>query len=342
MRKKQIILIHIIFWLCYTVLPFLPLIFPDRSVSKVDYSYSFANAFLNFINFYLCYFITKPDVIRRNNLFRNISIFILFMCLFTFIRYYFTLGVYFITDIPLDGISLRMPVFISEFLNTLGFSFVPITIKFTIDWFQSEKLKTELINEKQASELAQLRSQINPHFLFNTLNNIYSLVYKKSDDAPEAIMKLSDIMRYMLYEAANEKVLLNKEIAYLKSYIELQSIRLHDPEFVEFTSEVNENTQTLSPMLFIPFIENAFKHGAKNVQSPGIKINLIYKDSKLILTVSNFMKNDINSSGDTVGGIGLHNVRRRLTLLYPDSHILEIKQNNYMFYVSLELTLHDN
>ena len=112
------------------------------------------------------------------------------MCLFTFIRYYFTLGVYFITDIPLDGISLRMPVFISEFLNTLGFSFVPITIKFTIDWFQSEKLKTELINEKQASELAQLRSQINPHFLFNTLNNIYSLVYKKSDDAPEAIMKI--------------------------------------------------------------------------------------------------------------------------------------------------------
>jgi LytS/YehU family sensor histidine kinase len=212
-----------------------------------------------------------------------------------------------------------------------------VLIKFAIDWFETQKLKAELINQTQTSELALLRSQVNPHFLFNTLNNIYSLVYKKSEDAPAAVMKLSAIMRYMLYDATTDQVPLEKEIDYLQSFIELQKLRLKEPDFVSLEIQGEVNGHTIAPMLLIPFVENAFKHGSKNVSNPGIRINLTIEENKIRFGVSNFQKSNMIVQNDTAGGIGLQNINRRLQLLYPEKHTLEIRDDKETY--SIKLTL---
>lgn len=203
--------------------------------------------------------------------------------------------------------------------------------------FQAQQLKTELTAQNQTSELALLRTQINPHFLFNTLNNIYSLVYQRSDDAPQAVMKLSEIMRYMLYEATSEKVLLQNEINYLKSFIELQLLRLKSKEFVSFNITGNVDNRNISPMLLIAFVENAFKHGVKRGINPGIMINLDVSDRTINFEVINYCrKNDI-SNKDTTGGIGLTNIKRRLELLYPNKFALDILNNDDTYHVKLQI-----
>lgn len=225
----------------------------------------------------------------------------------------------------------------NELRLVIIFSIYSILIYITISWIETQKLKSELINEKQSSELALLRSQLNPHFLFNTLNNIYSLVYKKSDDAPEAVMKLSSIMRYTLYDSNTDKVLLEKEIEFLKSFIELQLLRLKTDNFVEFNIKGNPEGITIPPMLFISFVENAFKHGNKKVESPGIIINLILDAHKINLEVTNYCKVPNMENTDIVGGIGLQNIKRRLELLYKEKHNLEILQHDNLFTVKLEI-----
>ena len=202
---------------------------------------------------------------------------------------------------------------------------------------QAKQLKVELMSQNQASELALLRSQINPHFLFNTLNNIYSLVYQKTDSAPEAVMKLSEIMRYMLYDASAEKVQLEKEINYLKSFIELQGLRLKNKEFVQFNIQGEYNGLALSPMLLIPFVENAFKHGIKKGVNPGIIINLTVKDRKITFEVTNFCHKNNQVNKDQTGGIGLPNIKRRLDLLYMGRYSLDIISSEETYQVKLEL-----
>jgi two-component sensor histidine kinase len=212
-----------------------------------------------------------------------------------------------------------------------------LLIQLAIGWFDTQKLKTELMLERQSGELALLRSQINPHFLFNTLNNIYSLVYKKSEDAPEAVMKMSSIMRYMLYDATTDKVLLEKEIEYLKSFIELEKLRLRHKDFVDLNISGNVEGHTIAPMLLIPFVENAFKHGSRNVSTSGIKINLSVEPDQIRFVVRNYLRKNTIINEDQVGGIGLSNIRRRLNLLYPGKHQLEISSREDLFNVQLIL-----
>jgi LytS/YehU family sensor histidine kinase len=214
-----------------------------------------------------------------------------------------------------------------------------LLIQLAIGWFDTQKLKTELLLEKQSGELALLRSQINPHFLFNTLNNIYSLVYKKSEDAPEAVMKMSAIMRYMLYDATTDKVLLENEIEYLISFIELEKLRLRDKELVELNITGKVEGRTIAPMLLIPFVENAFKHGSKNVANPGIRINLTIGPQEMLFEVSNHLRKNLSATKDMMGGIGLNNIRRRLNLLYPGKHQLKISSDENLFNVKLTLSI---
>ncbi len=218
------------------------------------------------------------------------------------------------------------------------YSIYALLIQLAIGWFDTQKLKTELLLEKQSGELALLRSQINPHFLFNTLNNIYSLVYKKSDDAPEAVMKMSSIMRYMLYDATTDNVLLEKEIEYLKSFIELEKLRIKHKDFVELHIHGPVEGRTIAPMLLIPFVENAFKHGSKSVPSPGINIVLSIEPGQIMFDVSNHVRKNATVTKDQVGGIGLTNIRRRLNLLYPGRHLLEISAGEELYHIQLILS----
>ncbi len=210
-----------------------------------------------------------------------------------------------------------------------------LLIQLTVRWFESQKLKSELLLQTKASELALLRSQINPHFLFNTLNNIYSLVYKKSDDAPEALMKMSSIMRYMLYDATSDQVLLEKEIEYLQSFIELEKLRVHQKNFVEMNIAGSIEGRIIAPMMLIPFVENAFKHGNKTCPAPGIRINLFIDPQWIQFEIINCIRRNADGRHDEVGGIGLHNIRRRLEILYPTRHKLEITQTEVSYSVLL-------
>jgi len=210
-----------------------------------------------------------------------------------------------------------------------------LLIRLAINWYENQKLQADFINQKQVSELALLRSQVNPHFFFNTLNNIYSLVYQKSDDAPEAVMKLSSIMRYMLYDATTDKVLLEKEIEYLKSFIELEKLRLRNKEFVSLDINGSAEGLTIAPMLLIPFVENAFKHASRTVPAPGIIVRLDITPIEIKFEVKNFIRKNQQAPTDQQGGIGLSNIRRRLELLYPQKYSLDIKPDGDVFCVKL-------
>lgn len=214
------------------------------------------------------------------------------------------------------------------------------TIKVIQNWYKNENQKKVIENEKLHSELSFLKSQINPHFLFNTLNNIYSLSVLKSDKAPEAILKLSEMMRYMIYDTEVEKVDLEKEINYLKNYIELQKIRLANQVEISFIIEGIIEDKKIEPMLLVSFIENSFKHGVSYIEKSKITINLKLNNGDLYLLVENPLRKKLVQEKDKTRGIGLINTKKRLNLLYPDSHKLRISTDKDIYSVELSLKLH--
>ncbi|MGF1638330.1 MAG: sensor histidine kinase [Cyclobacteriaceae bacterium] len=202
-----------------------------------------------------------------------------------------------------------------------------------------EKEAAILKGEKLHSELKFLKSQINPHFLFNALNNIYALTVIKSDAAPEVILKLSDMLRYIIYDCNEDKVPLKKEITYIKNYIDLQKLKEeHQGNIQVDFSNVNSN-QMVAPLLFIPFIENSFKHSKIEDQENGwIKIKLETNDQWLAFEAENSIPNSPHAK-DAQGGIGLENVQKRLSLLYAGKHELNIRQSSKEFSVKLKILL---
>jgi len=227
------------------------------------------------------------------------------------------------------------------FLVTFFIAGCSTIFKIITDWVRHLREKQELHTQTMQSELRFLKSQINPHFLFNTLNNLYALTLKKSDKAPEIVIKLSEMMRYMLYECNEKQVPLSKEVHYIRNYLDLEMLRQGKNVEINFDVEGEVNDQKIAPLMFIPFLENSFKHGLSNQISTGF-VNIR-------LTV---MKNDIhffieNSKPDTPpkqdsrrsGGIGLVNVHRRLNLLYPNQYELEIVDSPKSYAVNLKLNL---
>lgn len=226
--------------------------------------------------------------------------------------------------------------FVSTVITSLMFIFLSVVLKFSIDWFLNERIQRDLENQRLTAELAFLKSQINPHFLFNSLNSIYSLAYQKSENTPGAILKLSEIMRYMLYESNDNKVALEKELQYLQNYIDLQKIRFGKKAFIDFKIEGKVGDQRIVPLLLIAFIENAFKHGVANDADTAIKLLIRVDEAKLYFFIENKKHND---NRDASGGIGLSNVKRRLDLLYPRKYSLEIRDEIDTYTCELSLVL---
>ena len=208
------------------------------------------------------------------------------------------------------------------------------------DRTRTDRIAREKENENLKTELSLLRSQASPHFMFNVLNNMVALARKKSDLLEPSLLKFSSLMRYMLYEADEEKVSLEKEIEYLQSYIDLQQQRFG--KNVEVNVDMNKVNQLyeIEPMLLIPFVENAFKHGTGMIEQAQIRYELKTENSKLCFNVRNKYDPTSIEIKDKTSGIGLSNVRRRLNLLYGDNHKLLIDQKDNWFTVSLQLNLH--
>jgi LytS/YehU family sensor histidine kinase len=204
---------------------------------------------------------------------------------------------------------------------------------------RKERIQKEKENETLKSELQFLRWQVNPHFLFNVLNNIVALARLKSEKLEPILIKLSTLLRYMLYEASETKISINKEVEYLQSYIDIQCLRIDKETVVTTKFDVFGNSYTIEPMLLIPLIENAFKHGIGLVQNPMINIEMEMNEGTLLFVIRNtYNKNLIKNDTDEPPGIGLLNVRRRLELIYKDKHTLDIDANG-VFTVTLKIDL---
>ncbi|MEL6989342.1 MAG: sensor histidine kinase, partial [Bacteroidota bacterium] len=213
--------------------------------------------------------------------------------------------------------------------------------KIVVDWFQQKQDHLELQTQNMQSELNFLKSQINPHFLFNTLNNLYALTLKKSDQAPEIVLKLSEMMRYMLYECNEPKVMLSKEVHYMENYLELEKIRQGPHSEINLEVNGDPGDKMIAPLMFIPFLENSFKHGLNSSITEG------YVEAVLNIEEDNVHFHIENSKAPSMprqihkksGGIGLVNVKRRLNILYPERYDLTLSDSPNAYRVDLKIDL---
>ena len=230
----------------------------------------------------------------------------------------------------------HLPFSTFVFLFILACSIAYKTIK---DRFTADKLAREKENENLKTELSLLRSQVSPHFMFNVLNNMVALARKKSDLLEPSLIKLSSLMRYMIYDTGDQRVSLEKEMDYLESYIDLQKMRFGTKVAVNVSLQAPGQSYEIEPMLLIPFVENAFKHGTGMIEAAHIDISLHTENGVLYFSVRNKFNPASQEIKDAGSGIGLVNVRRRLDLLYTGKHSLSINSDNNTFTVTLQIDL---
>ena len=211
------------------------------------------------------------------------------------------------------------------------------SIKIVQQWFAAEQMKEKAEKETLRTELSLLKSQVNPHFLFNTLNNIYAMAITGSENTAGAVMKLSQIMRYILQEAEVEFVPLQKDIQFIEHYIDLQQFRLSDKADIQFTVDGSPGTLRIAPLLLIPFIENAFKYGISAREKSRISMRIEIRENTVTLIVENSKHANLPGSALDNTGIGISNTRRRLDLLYPGKHELSIQDTPEAFLVNLKI-----
>lgn len=225
-----------------------------------------------------------------------------------------------------------------NFFSTLWYLGLMLALKLSLDWYGQQLTIQRITVEKLNAEVNFLRAQINPHFLFNILNNLYALTLKKSELAPDVVLKLSEMMEYMLYDSTDEKVLLEKEVTYLNNYIELERLRFSGEAAIELNINAQLNGQEIAPFLLLPLIENAFKHGlSKQPDHSRLNVDIGLERSTLTVTIENTKPPVVVNVSK--GGIGLVNLRKRLKLLYPDRHQLELEDRKNTFLAKLVIEL---
>lgn len=352
-KKIVTIIAHLAAWACFFALPYL-VFFPRMLDSQFTMSdHLIATIVCN--NVYLVifyYFNTQyliPKLLMREKwglyIFSIISALLIFLFLPKYIagliakpEIHAFINKYNLNEPPRPRIRRRSTI---ETYNTAIF-FLVFTVGTCIAviqrWLITEETRKEAESQKLNTELSFLKSQINPHFFFNTLNNIYSLAIIRSEKTAPAVMKLSSIMRYILTETTQDFVALQNEVDFIHNYIELQQVRLTDKTTVTFEAKGNIENKLIAPLIFIPFVENGFKYGISTKQSSLILINLETSDNSILFEVSNYIIPSENNMLENTG-IGINNVKRRLELMYPNKHKLTqtIRDNHY--YVHLEIQL---
>ncbi|MDX1478050.1 MAG: sensor histidine kinase [Saprospiraceae bacterium] len=227
--------------------------------------------------------------------------------------------------------ALGFTLFLSIVLGVIA-----LVIKGFLTWYQELKIKEELLEKTHRMELALIKSQLDPHFLFNTINNIDVLISKDPDEASRYLNKLSDMMRFMLYETRSEEVPLAQELAYISKYIELQKIRTANRNYINFTVTGFAGDKRVAPMLFIPFIENAFKHSGNKKLDQAVDIQLDIGEDQITFHCHNrFEPNGTPPNGQN--GLGNALIKKRLELLYPDRHTLQIERAQDHYRVALTI-----
>lgn len=229
-----------------------------------------------------------------------------------------------------------LPKIIKMFVSIYPVTFFAVAIKLLKYWYANQHAQQVLTQEKLRAELNFLKTQIHPHFLFNTLNNLYALTLKKSDRAPETVLKLSELINYMLYECVSDEVQLNKELKFIRNYIDIEKMRYGDKLDVDLRVSGEVNERKIAPLILLPFVENCFKHGAsEELQQSWVKITVDLQPRITIVKVENNKSSENGHSKKE--GIGIQNVKRRLDLLYPNQHELKIISGEETFLVILTI-----
>ncbi|NII81482.1 MULTISPECIES: sensor histidine kinase [unclassified Pedobacter] len=335
MKTIKIISIHILCWLLV-----LGYFYGGYLIDGTTFSKAALNISMNFIQlieFYICYLWVYPRFLKKNKLPQliggilfTIAVFIALRYLIEEVLYLKWLGFHNYDD----GITAW--AYISDNIYwSIGFIVTPAAVYGIEQSFKSEQVNRKLKEEVVKAELSFLKSQINPHFLYNTLNYVYSLAIPVSDQLANAVLRLSDLMRYTLNDSPDGKVRLDKEVEYLESYVALFKMRFEPKFYVDFITEGIAD-QKIASLILIPFVENAFKHGVVNDEGQPVRIKLKVQNKRLSFEVSNKIS---HAQKDHSSGVGMVNIHRRLDLIYPEKHELLISNNGNTYKSTLILNL---
>jgi two-component system LytT family sensor kinase len=295
------------------------------------------------LNFFLFEYALPYVLQKRKSIIRNVFVGIgmtfLLVMLYSWGLYgwrLFGMGLQIYT--PYQTAETRDDIVTQQMSFSMGAVFFFGIVRHLYNYYKLKQATQQLTIEKQQAELNYLKSQTNPHFLFNTLNNIYALARDKSDLAPESILRLSKILRYMLYETGGDFIAIEQELKIISDYIALEQLRYDDSLRLNFNNDIEDMRQALPPLLLIPLVENAFKHGVSETRGmPYIDIHLSVKNRHLLFIVKNSSEAG-SSAGNVTEHIGLSNLRRQLHLLYTD-YKLSVQQGPSEFTATLKINL---
>lgn len=338
MKKSIILLLHIGFWGCFIFLLLLLIgIYFQGEVPEDRLAYYFQIMLgLGFIPaisaFYACYFWLFPKYLRH----KKIILAIVFGGVIAVGAAALGMSMLYNTIGPEEDFTWQCYILPMVFMTIIAFlsEIVALLISGFLTWFEEIKLKEELQKKNHKMEMALVKAQLDPHFLFNTINNIDVLILKDADEASDYLNKLSDIMRFMLFETKTTEIPLAKELEYIEKYIALQKIRTSNTSYVNYSVKGIANGQTIAPMVFIPFIENAFKHTNNKKLENAIRIKIQIARENIQMICENkfdpYRKNNKDSNG-----LGNELIQKRLQLIYPEKHQLDIRNENNLYSVSL-------
>jgi two-component system LytT family sensor kinase len=350
MKRLGIISLHMAYWATYLMLLFLFVLvmwLPTHHVMGRSF-WAMAGYWPGWMllilpqvaSFYMFYSLLFPRYLKTKRLLllvvSGLGVAVLSSLLVLMIQgfyYAFRFGPQLSLDTGLEAVVLAAICFIHGVLA--------LVIRGFLSWYEDIHLKERLSRKNYEMELALIKSQLSPHFLFNTLNNIDVLIQKDAQRASVYLNQLSDILRFMLYETKTEQIPIHQELQYIDKYIQLQKIRTAHPEYISYTVEGEVSNRLVEPMLFIPFIENAFKHAEKKVEN-AICVRFRFAADKITFICENKYNKAAVSGGNAApvsgGGLGNDLIRRRLSLLYPDRHWLDISTNGDTYKATLTLT----
>jgi two-component system, LytTR family, sensor kinase len=329
MKRSVEILVHLFFWIAFIALTWmLTRVYlkadPDAPFSHHLGYVIFLELIMGLLFFYITFFGIRWAGKRKG---RFAILAITLICLLVFFAY--------------PALSHGIIPVVSSLIPHIVLVFLALIFRKYSDAQRMENDKKELLFRNVQSELALLKMQLSPHFLFNTLNNIDFLIHQNARKASDSISKLGTILRYMIYEADAEKINLSEEIKHTEDYIELLRLRVLNPDYLTYKPSVINGSFLIAPMLFLPLIENAFKHASTREGENIIRISISVKEGILDFTVSNVFTDSLQPD-ETGSGLGLKNVKRRLELIYPDTHSLLILKKEDRFIVELKLQLDED
>jgi len=335
MKNTKVIFIHLLCWVLILTYQYSGYLI--ESASFVSIALGVSMTIIQIVEFYICYLWVYPKYLKKGEIPQLVLGVIFALGVFIALRFLIE-EILYLKWFNFHNYSDQTTT-ISYIIDNIYYGISYITISAAVYSVQ-QNFKTEIANRKLKdevvkSELAFLKSQINPHFLYNTLNYVYSLAIPISDKLANAILRLSDLMRYTLNESPDGRVSLVKEVEYLESYIELFKMRFEPNFFVDFNAE-GIVEQKVAALVLIPFVENAFKHGVLNDEKHPVRIKLKVNGKRLSFEVSNKIS---HAQKDHSSGVGLVNIHRRLDLIYPDQHELLISNNGNTYKTTLIINL---